>query len=152
MPSKWSGANPGKSVVERFQLVWPSFALHMLVHSLVWSDVVKWEARHGRLDHIVKMRADAGWLGDAPVVGVDVDDSVALVKACASWGGLNDKMVLLPRRYADKWMDLLTAYYDDQTWQLHKCDQARTQRKLGTRTARSSSCVSRACITSRIKN
>ena len=28
-------------------------------------------------------------------------------------------------------MDLLTAYYDDQTWQLHKCDQARTQRKLG---------------------
>ena len=95
MPSKWSGANPGKSVVERFQLVWPSFALHMLVHSLVWSDVVKWETRHGRLDHIVKMRADAGWLGDAPVVGVDVDDSVALVKACASWGGLNDKMVLL---------------------------------------------------------
>jgi hypothetical protein len=131
MPSKWSGANPGKSVVERFQLVWPSFALHMLVHSLVWSDVLTWERKHGQLNHIVKMRADAGWLGDAPVVGVDVDDSVALVKACASWGGLNDKMVLLPRRYADRWMDLLTAYYDDQTWQLHKCDQARTQRKLG---------------------
>ena len=125
------GRCPGKSIVERFQPMWPSFALHMLVHSLVWSDVLKWEAKHGRLDHIVKMRADAGWLGDAPVVGVDVDDSVALVKACASWGGLNDKMVLLPRRYADNWMDLLTAYYDDQTWQLHKCDRARTQRKLG---------------------
>ena len=136
MPSKWAntrvcGRCPGQSIVERFQPTWPSFALHMLVHSLVWSDVLKWEAKHGRLDHIVKMRADAGWLGDAPVVGVDVDDSVALVKACASWGGLNDKMVLLPRRYADNWMDLLTAYYDDQTWQLHKCDRARTQRKLG---------------------
>ncbi len=65
MPSKWSGANPGKSVVERFQLVWPSFALHMLVHSLVWSDVLTWERKHGQLNHIVKMRADAGWLGDA---------------------------------------------------------------------------------------
>lgn len=131
MPSKWSGANPGKSRVERFQLVWPSFALHLLVHSAVWRDVLRWEARHAPLNSIVKMRADAGWLADAPVVGVDVDDSVALVKACASWGGLNDKMVLLPRKYADTWMDLLTSYYDDEVWHHHKCDQAGSRTKVG---------------------
>ena len=46
-------------------------------------------------------------------------------------------------------MDLLTAYYDDQTWQLHKCDQARTQRKLGYKNSEEFQlCASATCITS----
>ena len=45
----------------------------------------------------------------APAPGVDVDGNAAVVKACLAWGGLNDKVAILPRRYAADWMRLLEA-------------------------------------------
>ena len=69
-PSKSSGANPGKSANQRFELVWPSYALHLLVHSVVWRDVERYERRHVKFDFVVKMRADANWLEDAPAAAV----------------------------------------------------------------------------------
>lgn len=114
MPSSFSGANPGKSKsAARFQLVWPSYALHLLVHSAVWADVERWEAAAAReVDFLVKMRADAFWLADAPAPGVAIDAGAATVKACLAWDGLNDKVAVVPRRYAGHWMRLLEAYYD----------------------------------------
>lgn len=121
MPSSHSGANPGKASVARFQLVWPSYALHLLVHSVVWRDVVEDEKRqtsfdflsektHASFEFIYKMRADAGWLSEIPV---ERDYDAVRVKRCLSWGGVNDKLAIIPRRFADRWMDLLSLYYDD---------------------------------------
>ena len=116
MPSSFSGANPGKAKHKaRFQLVWPSYALHVLVHSVVWADVERYEARtRSHFDFVVKMRADAGWLADAPAPGVSLDGSSVTVKQCLDWGGLNDKLAVLPRKYAATWMRLLEAYYADE--------------------------------------
>ncbi|KAH8059860.1 hypothetical protein JL720_13668 [Aureococcus anophagefferens] len=115
MPSSFSGANPGKSLKKaRFQLVWPSYALHLLVHSAVWADVERYErATTSAFDFVVKMRADAGWLADAPAPGVTLEGSAVVVKECLDWGGLNDKLAIVPRKYAAPWMRLLEAYYDD---------------------------------------
>jgi len=115
MPSSFSGANPGKSLHKaRFQLVWPSYALHLLVHSAVWADVERYErATTSAFDFVVKMRADAGWLADAPAPGVTLEGSAVVVKECLDWGGLNDKLAIVPRKYAAPWMRLLEAYYDD---------------------------------------
>lgn len=105
MPSKYSGANPGHASVARFQLVWPSYALHLLVHSLLWRDI------EGH-DFLIKMRADARWLKDAPVVGDDLDAHSVSVKACLPWEGLNDKVAIIPFKYSSYWMQLLELYYD----------------------------------------
>ena len=35
-----------------------------------------------------------------------------MIKRCLSWDGYNDKFVIIPRRYAEKWMTLLEAYHD----------------------------------------
>ncbi|KAJ8604503.1 hypothetical protein CTAYLR_000899 [Chrysophaeum taylorii] len=118
MPSHFSGANPGKASVNRFQLVWPSYALHLLVHSLVWRDVERRERVEGReFDVLYKMRADAGWLGDAPIFFKQQqhqqEDDAVRVKSCLAWGGINDKFAVIPRRHAENWMRLLEAYYDD---------------------------------------
>ena len=115
MPSSFSGANPGKSLTKaRFQLVWPSYALHLLVHSAVWADVERYErATTSAFDFVAKMRADAGWLPDAPAPGVTLEGSAVVVKECLDWGGLNDKLAIVPRKYAAPWMRLLEAYYDD---------------------------------------
>ena len=59
------------------------------------------------------MRADAGWLADAPAPGVTLEGSAVVVKECLDWGGLNDKLAIVPRKYAAPWMRLLEAYYDD---------------------------------------
>ncbi|KAH8095845.1 hypothetical protein JL720_3177 [Aureococcus anophagefferens] len=64
-------------------------------------------------DFVVKMRADAGWLADAPAPGVTLEGSAVVVKECLDWGGLNDKLAIVPRKYAAPWMRLLEAYYDD---------------------------------------
>ena len=112
MPSKASGAYPGHSENNmRFQLVWPSYVLHLLVHSLVWRDVLL-DEKNRKFDLIFKMRADAGWLADAPVAGKDLDMNAVAVKKCLSWDGVNDKLALIPRAYAGSWLSLLEAYYD----------------------------------------
>lgn len=115
MPSRYSGARPGNAKqVARFQLVWPSYALHLLVHSMVWRDVREYEEeRTLKFDFVYKMRADAGWLADAPLPKVHLDANVVHVKKCLAWRGINDKLALIPRAYADNWMRLLELYYDD---------------------------------------
>ena len=72
-----------------------------------------WEAEASReLDFLVKMRADAYWLADAPAPGLALDARAVSVKACLAWDGLNDKVAVVPRKYAAPWMRLLEAYYD----------------------------------------
>mmetsp|Transcript_5619 Transcript_5619/g.7253 ORF Transcript_5619/g.7253 Transcript_5619/m.7253 type:complete len:216 (+) Transcript_5619:24-671(+) len=124
MPSWLSGANPGKASVNRFQLVWPSYVLHLLVHSMVWRDVIRAEhLTSSKFDFIFKMRADSGWLGDTAVVYRDIEADAVAVKACLEWEGVNDKLALIPRRYANKWMDLLSAYYDDSLFGYKNSEQ-----------------------------
>jgi hypothetical protein len=75
--------------------------------------VAAWEAEASReLDFLVKMRADAYWLADAPAPGLALDARAVSVKACLAWDGLNDKVAVVPRKYAAPWMRLLEAYYD----------------------------------------
>ena len=122
MPSKFSGANPGKSrTKKRFQRIFTSYAFYLLVSSAVWADVERYErATTSAFDFVAKMRADASWLADAPAPyaatrapGVTLEGSAVAVKKCLDWGGLNDKLAIVPRKYAAPWMRLLEAYYDD---------------------------------------
>ncbi|KAJ1461737.1 hypothetical protein M885DRAFT_431947 [Pelagophyceae sp. CCMP2097] len=54
------------------------------------------------------MRGDTAWVGDAPTPNADA----VITKACLHWGGINDKVALMPRRFAPHWLGLLEQYYD----------------------------------------
>ena len=73
--------------------------------------------RGARFDAVVSVRNDALWLRELPpratLAAAAGGADAVLVKACLSWGGLNDKFAVLPRAHAAAWMRLLEAYYDE---------------------------------------
>ena len=92
--------------------------LHCLVHSVLWRELEAAEAEGGaRFDAVVSVRNDALWLREFPPRAALAEAAggadAVLVKACLSWGGLNDKFAVLPRAHAAAWMRLLEAYYDE---------------------------------------
>ena len=120
MPSRKTGG-PGHGHELRFELAWTSYALHCMVHSLVWRDVERYEARRAAkgafaFQYVVQMRNDAYWFASMPVpaklrAGGLAPGTVA-IKKCLNWNGVNDKFAFIPRQHAKQWMQLLEAYYD----------------------------------------
>lgn len=103
-------------------------------------DMLAYEALAGvRFDRVVEMRGDAFWAKPLPALATLDDNSVHIKKclgkpgggwyseeilwcgltlslavgACTGWNGINDKFAVLPREWAEPWMDLLGHYYND---------------------------------------
>jgi hypothetical protein len=112
MPTKATGG-PGRGSVVRLELMWASYDIHCLVHSIAWRDVELAEGETGaQYDLIAKTRADTFLLGDIPLVPPSPRSAAVMIKRCLNWGGYNDKFALIPRKYARPWMSLLEAYHD----------------------------------------
>lgn len=118
MPSLCTGG-PGHGHANRFCTAWTSYPLHCLVHSNMWRDVERFEHDQGRqIDLLFKMRADTFWLRPVELPQAVHLSQVSVMK-CFNWNGYNDKVALVPRRYAAPWMRLLEAYFN-QTYAGYK--------------------------------
>jgi len=60
-------------------------------------------------DVVIRQRSDAYWL--APLVIKSLPHDAVSVKKCAHYGGVNDKIAVIPRQFAKHWMELLLDYY-----------------------------------------
>jgi len=76
----------------------------------VWRVVEQYELDQRQFyDVVIRQRSDAYWL--APLVIKSLPHDAVSVKKCAHYGGVNDKIAVIPRQFAKHWMELLLDYY-----------------------------------------